>query len=130
MLLRFINFRKRRVVDFLLTFKSGRYGQRKEGGGLASWAATSVSGVEETTSEAAAAWSMAATLAPLAATLVTTGDRGMVARPGVRSPHGELGDTRPTLGIIAAGDGLFCFGASGDTSSSCVTEAEPSPTSS
>ena len=78
-----------------------------------------MSGVEETTSEAAA-WSVAATL-------VTTGDRGMVARPGVRSPHGELGDTRPTL---AAGDGLFCFGASGDTSSSCVTEAEPSPPSS
>lgn len=82
-----------------------------------------MSGVEETTSEAAVAWSVAATLAPLAATLVTTGDRGMEARLGVCSPHGELGDTRPTLGIITEGELLLCFCA---TSSSCVTEAEPS----
>ena len=122
MLLRLINFRKRKVVDFLLTFKSGRYGQRKEGGGLADWAATSVSGVEETTSEAAA-WSVAA---PLAATLVTTGDRGMEARLGVCSPHGELGDTRPTPGIITAGDPLLCFCA---TSSTFWTEVEPSASS-
>ena len=72
--------------------------------------------MEETTSEAAAAaWSMAATLAPLAATLVTTGDRGMEARLGVCSPHGELGDTKPTPGIITAGELLLCFCATSST---------------